>query len=198
MATAVACTCTNAFQVTLLFFSNYHRYGKSRKLSFGRIHLRNTTYQMKITLQWRHNGCDGVSTHQHHDCLLHRLFRRRSKKTSKLCVTGLRAGNSPIAGEFPAQKASNAENVFIWWRHYDQRVLFKFNTLRAETGIPWPEYFRHSCFYSVWPLSFSYHNGKRTTMVERNKQALYIGIEWLWFQWDPVTIPSSHLNQQVR
>ena len=42
----------------------------------------------------------------------------RSKKTSKLRVTGLCAGNSPEAGEFPAQMASNAENVSIWWRHH--------------------------------------------------------------------------------
>ena len=46
-----------------------------------------------------------------HDCLLSRLFRRRSKKTSKLRVTGLGAGNSPGTGEFPAQRTSNAENV---------------------------------------------------------------------------------------
>ena len=37
-----------------------------------------------ITLQWRHNGRDSVSNHQPHDCLLNRLFRCRSKKTSKL------------------------------------------------------------------------------------------------------------------
>ena len=42
----------------------------------------------------------------------------RSKKTSKPRVTGLCAGNSPVTGEFPAQKASNAENVSIWWRHH--------------------------------------------------------------------------------
>ena len=71
----------------------------------------------EITLLWRHNGRDGVSNHQHHDCLLHRLFKRRSKKTSKLRVAGF--GNSPGTGEFPAQMASNAENVFIWWRHHE-------------------------------------------------------------------------------
>ena len=70
------------------------------------------------TLQWRHNGCDGVSNHQPHDCLLNCLFRHRSKKTSKLRVNDLCAGNSPEAGEFPAQMASNAENVSIWWRHH--------------------------------------------------------------------------------
>ena len=43
------------------------------------------------------------------------LFRRRSNKTSKLRVTGFCEGNSPVTSEFPAQSASNAENVFIWW-----------------------------------------------------------------------------------
>ena len=73
------------------------------------------------SLQWRHNGHDRVSNHQPHDCLLNRIFRRRSKKTSKLRVTGLWAGNSPGTGEFPAQMASNAENVSIWWRHHEWR-----------------------------------------------------------------------------
>ena len=44
------------------------------------------------TLPWRHNGRDSVSNHQPHDCLLNRLFRRRTKKTPKLRVTGLCAG----------------------------------------------------------------------------------------------------------
>ena len=48
-----------------------------------------------LTLQWRHNGHYSVSIHQPHDCLLNRLFRRISKETSKLCVTGLCAGSSP-------------------------------------------------------------------------------------------------------
>ena len=69
-------------------------------------------------LQWRHNDHDCVSNHQPHGCLLKRLFRHRSKKTSKLRDTGLCVGNSPGTGEFPAQMASNAENVSIWWRHH--------------------------------------------------------------------------------
>ena len=68
-----------------------------------------------MALQWRHNGYAGISNHQPHDCLLNRLFGHRSKKPSKLCVTGLCVGNSPGTGEFPAQMASNAENVSIWW-----------------------------------------------------------------------------------
>ena len=68
-----------------------------------------------FTLQWRHNERDVVSNHQPDDCLLNRLFRRRSKKTSKLRVSGLCAGNSPVTSEFLAHMASNAEIVSIWW-----------------------------------------------------------------------------------
>ena len=63
----------------------------------------NTTTVRIFPLLWRHNGRGSVSNHQPHDYLLNRLFRRRSKKTSKLRVTGLCAGNSPGTGEFPAQ-----------------------------------------------------------------------------------------------
>ena len=76
-----------------------------------------------VSLQWRHNEPDYVPNHQPHDCLHNRLFRRTSKKTSKLHVTGLCVGNSPGTGEFPAQRASNAENVSIWWRHHVSGVL---------------------------------------------------------------------------
>ena len=71
-------------------------------------------------LHWRHNECNGISNHQPNDCLLNILFRCRSKKTTKLRVTGLWAGNSLVTGEFPAQRASNTENVSIWWRHHAQ------------------------------------------------------------------------------
>ena len=60
------------------------------------------------TLHWRHNDHDSVSNHQPHGCLLNGLFRRRSKKTSKLCVTHLCVGNSP-----------GPVNVSIWWRHHE-------------------------------------------------------------------------------
>ena len=85
-----------------------------------------------LPLQWRHNERDGVSNHRRLYCLLNRLFRRRSKKTSTQWVTGLRDGNSLVTGEFPAQRASNAENVSIWWRHhYCRRVLSSLVQLMA-------------------------------------------------------------------
>ena len=86
----------------------------------------------QIALRWRHNGRDSVSNHQHQDCLLNRLFRRRSKKTSKLRVTGFVLGihrwpvNSPHKGPvtrkmFPfndvimdmLKKADSTKNWFV-------------------------------------------------------------------------------------
>ena len=76
-------------------------------------------------LRWRHNERDSVSNHLPHHCLLNRLFTRRSKKTSKLRVTGLCAGNSPETGEFPAQRDSYAENGSIWWRLHENRLSMR-------------------------------------------------------------------------
>ena len=78
-----------------------------------------------ISLEWRHNERNDVSNHRRLDGLLNRLLSRRSKKTSKLHVTVLCEGNSPLTGEFPSQRASNAENVSIWWRHHDSLRLHR-------------------------------------------------------------------------
>ena len=64
-----------------------------------------------LLLHWRHNTRDGVSNHLHLDCVFDRLFRRISKKTPKLHVIGLCEGKPPLAGGFPSQMASDAENV---------------------------------------------------------------------------------------
>ena len=71
-------------------------------------------------LQWRQNERDSISNHQPHDCLFNCSFRRRSKKTSKLRVTGLCARNSPVTGEFPAQrpvtrKKFPCDDVIVRW-----------------------------------------------------------------------------------
>ena len=52
--------------------------------------------EFELKLQWRHDGLDGVSNHQTHDCLLNSLFRRIPKKTSKLHVLA--------RGEFAADR----------------------------------------------------------------------------------------------
>ena len=52
------------------------------------------------SLQRRHNGRNGVSNHRRLDCLPNGLFRRTSKKTSRLRVTGLCEWNPPETGGF--------------------------------------------------------------------------------------------------
>ena len=78
-----------------------------------------------------------VSHHQPYYCLHNRSFRRRWKKTSKLRVTGLRAGNSQVTGEFTAQRASNAEKVSIWWRHHGSLRLWDISSVNFIIII-WP------------------------------------------------------------
>ena len=71
-----------------------------------------------IQLEWRHNERNGVSNDRRLVRLLNRLLKRRLKIASKLRVTGLCEGKTPVTGEFPAKRVSNARNVFIWWRHH--------------------------------------------------------------------------------
>ena len=89
-----------------LWFNTSQFLSKSFKIMFPNFE--------EYSLQWRHNDRDGVPNRQPH----HYLFNRRSKKTSKLRVTGFCARNSPVTSEIPAQKSRNAENVAIWWRHH--------------------------------------------------------------------------------
>ena len=83
---------------------------------------------MNNSLQWRHNGCVCISNHQPHDCLLKRLMSRRSQITSKLRVTGLCEGNSPVAGVFPhngpvTQKMLAFDDVIMYSKKYDLQFM---------------------------------------------------------------------------
>ena len=116
------------------------------------VYIFNHTSKNSGALQSRHNELDGVSNHLFLDCLLNRFSRRRSKKTSKLHVTGLSEGNSPVAGEFPSQRASTAKNISIWWRHHGVhreytmfqvvQLLFREQlTIKLHITINWPWHF---------------------------------------------------------
>ena len=75
-----------------------------------------TKHHFQVTLQWHHNGYLKSPASQ---LFTQQFLQVQIKKTSKLRVTGLCAGNSPVTGEFPTQRASNAENISIWWRHHE-------------------------------------------------------------------------------
>ena len=111
----------------------------------------------RITLLWRYNEHDCVSDHQPYDCLLNRLFRRRSKKTSKLRVTGLCAGSSPGTGEFSAQMAGNAENVSMWWRHHELTKI-SYSIWWALLAFPYSFFFKPIISRCVFLCTLSHMN----------------------------------------
>ena len=69
------------------------------------------------TLQWRHNECDGVSYHLtivYSTVYLGAYQRKHQSSASLAFVQGIHQW--PVNS--PSQRASNAENVSIWWcRH---------------------------------------------------------------------------------
>ena len=72
-----------------------------------------------MALRRRHNGRDSVSKHQPHDCFLTNYSdadqRNHQSSASLAFVRGIH--------RVPAQMASNAENVSIWWRHHGYRLI---------------------------------------------------------------------------
>ena len=103
-------------------------------------------YYLIVSLQWRHNEHHGISNPQHIDCLFNHLFRRTRKKTSKLRVTGLCEAYPLMTGGFPSQRASNMENISIWWRHHVAQKLQKVAHVLKQC---W--------FYHIAPFSILLH-----------------------------------------
>ena len=113
---------------------------QGRCTSSGCNHLAYNWALSQYTLQWGHNGRNDVSNYQPKGCLVCSTVCW-SKKTSKLRVTGLCAGYSPVTGECPAQMASNAENVSIWWRHHEDGLSsfeIPYDRLIGIMGRPTP------------------------------------------------------------
>ena len=80
-----------------------------------------------ISHQWLHYGLSSTQYHvivytHYNDVIMSAMASQITSLTIVYSivysgVSGLCAGNSPVTGEFPAQRASNAENVSIWWRN---------------------------------------------------------------------------------
>ena len=116
-----------------------------------------TPHHLSKWIHWCHNECDGISNHWQLDCLLKCLFGHKSKKTSKLCINGLCEGNSLVTGEFPTQRASDAGNVSICWRHHDkQHWYLKMYICIQELGYIWFRHLFGSMLLHHWWLSFSW------------------------------------------
>ena len=95
-----------------------------------------------MSLQWRHNGHGNVSNHQPHDYLLSPLFRRRSKKTSKLRVIGLCAGNSP-GTDYSRHKWPVTRKMFP----FDDFIMVKISWHKGNTVSWWPHHLMEITIY---------------------------------------------------
>ena len=123
-------------------FYMYHNYRGNRATYAGGA----------TSLHWRHNDHDGVSNHQPRGCLLNRLFSRRSKKTSKLRVIGLCAGNSPGPVNSPhkgpvTRKIFPFDDVIMWWRRH----------METLSKLPCVKSFHRSLMVSPnkWPITWA-------------------------------------------
>ena len=71
-----------------------------------------------LTSQWRHNGCDSVSKSPASRLFTQPFIQTQIKENIKAPCHWPLCGEFTGTGEFPAQMASNAENVSIWWRYH--------------------------------------------------------------------------------
>ena len=93
-----------------------------------------------------------------HDCLLNHLFTAQVNKNIKTPHPWPCLGNSPVTGEFHVQKASNAENVSIWWRRTRRHHAHDGSCCHGVKSCPFSSSVHHmripdvylSCFDPIW------------------------------------------------
>ena len=111
----------------------------------------NDAKRARPPLHWRHNDHGGVSNHQPHGCLTQSLIQAQIKENIKAPRHWPLCGEFTRICEFPAQKASNAGNVSIWWRHHEHinaKWAFAFKPRGAWSSTSWCV---SICFYLYRP-----------------------------------------------
>ena len=112
------------------------------------------------SLQRRHNGRHGVSNHRRFGCLLNHMFRRGSKKTSKLCVTGLCEGNLSVTGGYPSRgkcfhlmTSSISNNHFYGYRMTLKYILHN-NLITGINAVTWKMKLsiENWFYFSIWTI----------------------------------------------
>ena len=95
---------------------------------------------LEIALKWRHNGRDGVSNHQAHDCLLNSLFRRRSKKTSLAFERGIHRWPLNSPHKRPVTRKMFPFDDVIMPCVYETLPIFKLDTSSKPLKVPLQTY----------------------------------------------------------
>ena len=100
------------------------------------------THEVRSSLQWRHNECDGVLNHQPHGCLLNHLFRHRWKKhqssASMAFVWGIHRWPTNSQHKGPVmRKMFPFDDVIMWLVNSDVgRQAADYQTLSKNKKIP--------------------------------------------------------------
>ena len=129
-------------------------------------HLPRLPYIHHQSLLWRHYGRDSVSNHQPHDCQLNHSFCEDQRKYQSSASLAF------VRGIFSAQRASNTENVPIWWRHRDflfHHIHFYIKVLFVShpMGLAAPTYMR---IY----IHILYHSTQNNIRKERTWRSTHI------------------------
>ena len=111
-----------------------------QKMKYDKIKF---SSRWKCALQWRHNERDRVSNHRRLDCLLLPFVQSQIKENIKAPCHWPLWGEFTGDSEFPAQRASNAENVPILCCHHGMKIIwwngprtFRQTNL-SKVDLPW-------------------------------------------------------------
>ena len=90
----------------------------------------------------RSHVCHTVSDHMQLSYLFNSLLRLTSKKTLKICITGLLWKELTLTVRVCTQRSSNAERLFISWSHHDLKNHLDIKPINAICiyiyGYMWP------------------------------------------------------------
>ena len=119
----------------------------------------------KIALQWRHNERHSISNHRRLDWLLNRLFRRRSKKTSKLSsaslafVRGIHRWRLASPHRRPVTRKMFAfDDVIMAWRdNILVCILRNFDLAHPKSERRLARWTSHGCDYALSKISVILH-----------------------------------------
>ena len=136
------------------------------------------------SLQWRQNDRDSVPNHQPQNCLLNRVFMRRSKKPSQPSITGLGIHR------WPAQRASSAVNNSIYWRHHVIRNTHQKDIIRGNryTGLAIFQSHFDSCINELHRSCITIQG-----LYSLSGKTSYHQISWIWICHDSWQIHSCNV-----
>ena len=127
------------------------------------------------------------------------------RKHQKLRITGLCEGNSPVTGEFPTQRASDAENISIWWRHHGSNPFYRQNREYSdvfsdlELMMPWQHAISIQCGVNIPEIgTASYKNITAVCDVLVPCVGICLALARVDVVWSPMDVTKFNLIGWIR